>query len=76
MVSFSKDIIVNYVYKVAENKRITLQLYLYQFIPTIHTSFLVPLVDEQVSGAFWEPWQGKELNEARNGITGKKVMPT
>lgn len=44
--------------------------------PTINTGLLVPPVNEQVSGALWEPWQGQELNEARNGITGKKVLPT
>lgn len=45
-------------------------------VRTFNTSLLVPTVDEQVSGALWEPWQGEELNEARNGITGKKIVPT
>lgn len=45
-------------------------------IRTINTSFLVSPVNEQVSGALREPWQCDKLNEARNGITGKKILPT
>ena len=44
--------------------------------PTVDAGLLVAPVDQQVSGAFWEPRQGQELDEAGNGITGKKVLPT
>lgn len=45
-------------------------------VRTFNTSLLVPAVNEQVSGALWEPRQGYKLNETRNGITGKKILPT
>lgn len=45
-------------------------------VHTINTSLLVSSINEQISGTLWEPWQGQELNESRNGITGKKVLPT
>lgn len=46
------------------------------FDSTINASLFVPPVDEQVSGALREPRQGGELDEARNGVTGKEILPT
>lgn len=37
---------------------------------TIKTGLFIASVDEQVSGTLWEPRQGQQLDETRNGITG------
>lgn len=42
---------------------------------TIDTSLLVASVNEQVSGALRKPRQGEKLNEARDGVTGEKILP-
>lgn len=48
----------------------------YDTVCTFNTRLLVPAVNEEVSGALWEPRQGYKLNETGNGITGEKILPT
>ena len=42
---------------------------------TFDAGLLVAPVDEQVPGALGEPGQGEQLDEARNGVTRKEVVP-
>ena len=43
--------------------------------PTFDAGLLVAPVDEEVPGALGEPGQGEQLDEARNGVTCKEVVP-
>lgn len=42
---------------------------------TVNAGLLVSTVDEQISGTLREPWQRQQLDEAGDGITGKKILP-
>lgn len=42
---------------------------------TLDTFCLIPSVDEEITGAFWKPGKGQELEKGREAAAGEQKRP-